>query len=188
MARYRAVCTGNALDESKEKKTPYVKLSFLTLYDYEETDKPINKQMYATLWLSDNAISRTLDTLSKVFGWRGEDIEELNTKGELLGGIEADLVTGWETYSGKSREKIQFVNYPGAASTTRMEDASATTISKSLKGKVLAHRQVEKSATKAFPAPVKRGAEKSPVVKPPVAQSASAAESYSSACNDDLPF
>lgn len=190
MTKYRAVCTGNALDTSREKKTPYVKLSFLTLYNHDDPTKPANKEMCAALWLSENAISRTLNTLSEVFGWRGDDLEELNVKGELLAGIEADIVTDRETYNGKSREKIQFVNYPGKSSMARMEDASAATISKSLKGKLLAHRQSEKDTVKKDrPAPVKRNAETQASPKPPSAPPVTQVNCGGSpADSDDLPF
>jgi len=187
MPKYRAQCTGNALAVSKEKGTPSVKLSFVAFYEHGDPTKPVDKQMYADLWLSEKAMNRTLDTLFEVFGWSDGDLDELNTKNELLAGIEVDLVTEWETYNGKPYEKVKFVNAPGKGSITRMEDASAANVAKNLKGVLLAHRQSKKSQGVA-PPKVERTALSPEVKRPSGTSPVTPVVGGNPADSDDLPF
>lgn len=119
--RYTVPCkvTGNALAESKEKRTPSVKLALLT-----QDENP--RTLYADLWLTDATFDATVETLESVFGWSGMKLEELNEP--ILVGIEVDAVCEVETYQGQNgtqeREVVKFINAPGSGGGVKKMEAA----------------------------------------------------------------
>ncbi len=94
-----------------------------------------------------------MDTLHSVFGWAGENIQELNNP-DLLFGYECNAVVEMETYEGKDRPKVRFLNNPNfSGKVAALEDTSAKELSGKLMGKILAYR--DKNKGKAVLPPVK---------------------------------
>jgi hypothetical protein len=137
--RYKAICTGNALAESKEKKTPSVRLSLQTQFDYNDPEVPCVKTFQTDLWLSDSAFERTLDTLTNVFGWDGENVYELNVDTSMFASIECDITTVEEEYNGRVYEKVKFVNKVNAV--RPMDEMAAIDLNQKMSAKLALYRQ-----------------------------------------------
>jgi hypothetical protein len=104
-----AVVQNHGLREIGDKGTPAFTVTFQT---QDETPRIL----YADLWLTDAAFERSLKVLREVFGWRGSNMEELNTP------IFADQVLSlscrqvqYQTGAGdwKQKEEVAFINKPG---------------------------------------------------------------------------
>lgn len=93
------------LGQSKEKGTPYVLLQLTVDNDPEEDGKQIQWHGY----LSDKAISNTIDTLVACFNFDG-DLNSLYAGGQTLEGLRCKIVVEQEEYEGKSRYKVKWMN------------------------------------------------------------------------------
>lgn len=113
MANYKAIITGHGFAESKNTRTPSIKLS-LKATECLDDNTPCDKFFYADLWLSDKAIERTCATLREI-GFQGSDMGELND-GQTLVNTEIEITTENEEYNGAWREKVKFVNAAGSFS------------------------------------------------------------------------
>ena len=150
---YRCMVVSNCLAQSKDKGTPSVKIQLGVKYNLLTPGIPEQASLYWDGWLSDAAFERTMDTLQAVFGWAGEDIQELNNP-DLLFGYECNAVVEMENYEGKDRPKVKFLNNPNfAGKVAALKDTSAKELSGKLMGKILAYRN--KNRGKAVLPPVK---------------------------------
>lgn len=120
-ARYIVPCivTGNALAESKEKRTPSVKISLRT-----QDENP--RTLYADLYLTDAAFNATIETLETALGWSGMSLAELNDP--VLKGVEVDAVCEIEEYPTtngmQQREAVRFLNAPGSGGGVKKMDSA----------------------------------------------------------------
>ena len=133
--KYRAVVSSHSLAESKEG-TPSVKVIFQTKFEVENPGVPFVKTMYTDLWLSAACFERSMHTLTKVFGWKGEIFEELNDNNTLLAGAECVLVVEDEEYNGKITSKVKFVN----AVQKQLDKDRAKSLSEKLAGQLRAYK------------------------------------------------
>lgn len=92
--------------------------------------------MYTDLWLSAACFERSMHTLTKVFGWKGEIFEELNDFPTLLAGAECVLVVEDEEYNGKITSKVKFVN----AVQKQLDKDRAKSLSEKLAGQLRAYK------------------------------------------------
>jgi hypothetical protein len=111
MANYSAVIVSTALAESKEKKTPCVRLLVNTVKCLD-TDQEEKRQFYADLWLGEKAVDRTMKTLREI-GWDGMSFYDLNMENTLVG-TEIEISTAIEEWNGQSFERVKFVNKKGS--------------------------------------------------------------------------
>jgi len=141
MDKVRAVCIWSGFRQIGEKKTPTISLRFKILdgapeFGMEEVD--------GDLWLTtDKACERTISTLGGVFGYFGA-VHDFCDHHDLLNGIEVILVGEYETYNGKERWKVKFINSPGDegwAPSTDEDRAAAKKLDGMLRGKILAFQQ-----------------------------------------------
>ena len=190
MANYHAVILSNALAFSKEKGTPSVKLQIKTKTNLDN-GLPVEKILYADLWLSENAKTRTIETL-RAIGFAGNDITELNYP--CLVGYEVEISTSFDDYKGNSYEKIDFVNEVGSFNNRGLksiDDAAAKKLAASLNsvlrnsknvGKAHISPNANRSAAPAAAAP-------NPYSRNAAATSAPAAPmAENPAFDDGLPF
>lgn len=110
MANYSGIITSHGLAESKNNKTPSVKLCIKATACLDDGNV-CDKTFYADLWLTDNSAQNTVKTLRDI-GWQGMDFATLNG-GNDLEGVEVEITTEVETYEGNDYEKVRFVNKPG---------------------------------------------------------------------------
>ncbi|HWL51328.1 MAG TPA: hypothetical protein VNQ90_02775 [Chthoniobacteraceae bacterium] len=89
-----------------EKGTPFIRIP-LTVSD-EESDQNGNTIIYQA-YLSDAAIDRTVKDLTEVFGWDG-DLQALVSGNATFTDMECVIVTESETYEGKERIRVKFLN------------------------------------------------------------------------------
>ena len=138
---YLATITDHVLKEIGEKNTPAVNFTFETIENVQ-TKEPEVKTVYCPLWLTDNkkAWEITMDTLTKVIGWNGDDLSDLNGTGDFVG-KEVWLVLDEEEYNGKIQTKVKFINRVGGQTQKPFDPEKAKSLSEKLKGKVLAYRQ-----------------------------------------------
>jgi hypothetical protein len=110
--RFIATCQENCLAESSDKRTPSIQLSFIasSMILPGQDPVPVDRNFKADLWLTDATLDRSLETVGKVFGWYGDDLEELNHNRTLFAGKKAMLVCEEEEYNGEKRMKVCFVN------------------------------------------------------------------------------
>jgi len=96
------------IGESGEKQTPYIKIPVVVMEDDRE------KVCVWQGWLTDAAMDRTFETLTKVFGpdWTMKDIAAGNVKWE---GTQVEVVCEIETYNKKDRLKVRWLNAIGSA-------------------------------------------------------------------------
>ena len=106
---YSATIVATALRTSNTGKD-CVSLQFKTIADLGTGD-PCEKTVFGSLWLTDKAGTRTVQTLREI-GWLGTTFEELNGKNPLWG-REVEISTSEEEYNGKVRERADFVHAKG---------------------------------------------------------------------------
>ena len=111
MANYLATISDTAISESKTKKTPSVKICFDLKKDLDTGAELMGRRLMADLWLNENCIERTAQTLADI-GCPCENFEDLNYNNPMKG-IECELSTDFEEYNGKEYEKVAFINPVG---------------------------------------------------------------------------
>ncbi len=84
---------------------------------------------------SDAAYEYTVQRL-RVCGWTGDDLTQLDS----IGTHEVELVIKADTYEGKTRAKVQFINRPGEGGglKSKMTEASAREFAAVMKAKIAA--------------------------------------------------
>lgn len=98
--------------ESKEQKTPFLRLPL------KVTEGPQKGKICVyNAWLSEAAFDRTIQTLKKVFGFNG-DLNALYEGKASFSGMPCNITAETETYNGKSRVKIAWLNAPGGGAGT----------------------------------------------------------------------
>lgn len=117
---YMAVVSGNALQKSKNKGTPSVKIKCTTLHDVLNPSIPVQKVLYGDIWLTFACLEKSTDTLRKVFGWEGRLISEFSEP--ILVGKKIEIVCEEEEWEGEVREKIMFFNKPGGLNSVAGEE------------------------------------------------------------------
>lgn len=100
---YRARATDGALGNSSKKLTPQVVVNFV-LTDEEFAGERLPWIGYFT----EATEERTLEAL-RICGWKGDDLDNL----EGITDNEVELMVDLETFEGKVRAKVQFVNRAG---------------------------------------------------------------------------
>lgn len=107
-------------------------------------------------FFSEKTEERTIKSL-RLAGWRGDDLSDLSS----LGGDDAPevaLVIEEETYEGKTRTKVQWVNAPGAglAMKSEMSPEEAKAFATRMKGRVAQISGPRPAPTKSRPLPPRR--------------------------------
>lgn len=110
MANYLAKITAHSLAESKGKGVPYVKIIVETHKDLDR-DEEIVKNLYASLWLTEKAVERTMKTL-RVLGYQSDSLNDLNCT-NCLCGVMCEVSTEWTEWNGQQREEVTFINEEG---------------------------------------------------------------------------
>lgn len=130
-------------------------------------------------YLSDRAIEFTLKALG-VLGWDPQEhngnLATLNST-NVLCGAGAEIVVEEETFEGKTRPKVQWVNELGGGSLEAMAETEAETFAASLRKKILS---APKPKVVSHPGPAKAAE--------PAAQPAAAGGAPADDFDDDLPF
>jgi hypothetical protein len=93
--------------ESKESKTPYIRIPFTV------KDGPAKGRIGVyCAWLTDAAFDNTIKRLKEVFGFNG-DLDALYNRKINFTGMPCNIQTESETYQGKTRFKVAWLNPPG---------------------------------------------------------------------------
>jgi hypothetical protein len=72
----------------------------------------IGETLYYDCWLTDATYKQTIKTLREALGWNGNNLNDLDGTGILVG-KECIAVTEEEEYEGKTHKKIKFLNSLG---------------------------------------------------------------------------
>jgi hypothetical protein len=128
---------------------------------------------------TEGSVALTLNTL-RTFGWKGTDLAEVNKTPEENGMTEEVAITSEnDTYGGKSRVKVKFVNKVDMSlkdeSIAALNSTYASLIQQSLKGPL----QVKRAAPVAVPG-------RAPPVGPPSRDTTGSPAG--AAAEDDVPF
>jgi hypothetical protein len=120
----------SALAETGEEKTPQISVQF----------EDINgNTITAYLFLTDKAWPYTEEKLTTL-GWepikRGYRFEELNLDPSPIVGSYVEIVNDEETYNGKTRVKVKYIN-PTGGRIERMEPAQAMAFADKLRQRIL---------------------------------------------------
>ena len=104
------------IGESEEKGTPFIRVPIQVTGDGPEKGAGAVWQG----WLSNAAFENTIKRLVEVFGFNG-DLASLATGKQTLTGKPCSITTEFETYEGKKRCKIKWLNAPGGGAAKPME-------------------------------------------------------------------
>jgi len=181
--RYMAIAIANKLHIA-ETGTPSVQIKFGLMYNMSNPNVSYNRIIWASLYLSDNCFEKTMDTLTNIFGFSSENIQDINDNPSLFEGINAILVTDFETYNGKKYEKVKFINHPNGGAGKPLDDIAAGQLNNDLRNKLKAYYMKNKTGNKSAPQPQRS-------TLPPV-RNAGMPEQGQAQTNDpndeDLPF
>lgn len=106
---YSATIVATALRTTNTGKD-CVSVQFKTVADLA-TGEGVEKTLFGSLWLTEKALTRTVQTLREI-GWQGTTFAELNGRNALWG-AEVEISTSEEEYNGKTREQVAFVHAKG---------------------------------------------------------------------------
>lgn len=111
--KYIATVEGGMLTRSSSKGTEQVAVEFRL------AEGPDNgSRITAYLALTEGRLPYTVKEL-RICGWQGDDLSNLDS----IKGNEVELVLDEDTYNGKTRVKVAFINRPGGPKS--VSDASA---------------------------------------------------------------
>lgn len=148
--RHRVNVTQHQLGKSGEKKTPYVAVQF-------ESQETIGDYITWYGYITDAALERTLASLA-ILGWNSAEqdgrIESLHNT-DLLQGNEAEIVVEMETFEGKERAKVKWVNAVGGGMGEGLSTEEALTMGSVLRQKILSAQKPQPSAR---PGPARKAA------------------------------
>lgn len=137
--KYKARAIDGALGESGEKKTPCVDVMF-RIEEGDHAGEEIGWQG----WMTDKAVKTTFRALRNM-GWQGDNVTELVGIDQNI--VELDVQR--ETYEGKTRTKVKWVNRPGGFRASPLATDQAKAIAAKFKGYAIESR---KEAAKSGPA------------------------------------
>jgi hypothetical protein len=120
--------------ESKEKKTPFIRIPVKVI----EGPYAGQRATYSA-WLTDAIFDKTIARLAEVFGFDG-DLTALHTGKITFAGMKCSITTEAETYEGKTKIKVAWLNRPGGSTPKPMEETKVQSILTKLtaRGKAIA--------------------------------------------------
>lgn len=128
--------------------TPGLWVEFLFVEVKGPNDEEVSITDY--WWLTDATIDFTLEKL-EMMGWTGKSIFELETPVEQggfnLGAKTVSLTTAMETWEGKLRPKVKFINDPDKPMITELESSEKKVLDVKIRAKLAAYRAKNKTAT-----------------------------------------
>lgn len=127
--------------ESKEKGTPFIRIPVAVS---EGTLK--GQTAVYNAWLSAGAFDNTIARLTEVFGFDG-DLPSLHLGKTSFAGMPCNITTEMETYEGKTRCKIKWLNPPGGGSAKPMDEAKVKGLLALLTSKAKAIAKATKANT-----------------------------------------
>lgn len=107
--KYLAEVIDHYLGETPKSHTPSIKFQFHVLSNLAHPKEPVDATIYGDLWLTDGAVDNTVETLYGALNWKGEKFTELDHT-DVLVNQECILVIENETWEGKTRPKVQYIN------------------------------------------------------------------------------
>ena len=140
---YLATVKSHVLKDVGDNKTPCVSVKLETVENVV-TGEPCIDTVYASVWLTDKAFERTMETLTEVMGWDGDDLSDLDGTG-LLEGKQVWVVLEEETWEGKTKTNVKYINKVGGRPQVTLDPAKAKALAAGLKGRILAYRQANKA-------------------------------------------
>lgn len=132
---WKAILADWGVIESGENKTPTVMLTLSVDVGGELED------IKAYLYLSEKAKERSIRTMWDTLGFNGkvEDLAAGRNGGALEGGKEIQVEIGLESYNGKERHKVKWINPVGYISGGKpLPKAEAIGLLAGLKGDIMA--------------------------------------------------
>jgi hypothetical protein len=109
--------------ETKEQKTPFLRLPL------KITEGPQKGKICVyNAWLTEAAFDRTIQRLKQVFGFNG-DLNALYEGKASFAGMPCNIEAETETYQGKARVKIAWLNPPGGSTGTGPKPMEANKLS-----------------------------------------------------------
>lgn len=138
----RCKVIGNALGKSKEKGTPSVRIRLRSIAGVNNPafeGYPEERDLWADLWLTDNTIESTIETLEKTLGWHGKSFAELNEP--CFQDIEVVAVCEWEQVGDKYFERVVFLNRVGGGGVKKLDEDQVKDVVGKLDAVLTRHRQ-----------------------------------------------
>lgn len=126
--------------EAGSNNTPFIHIPLVVTQDGECNGERITYQG----WITDKSVERTVKNLSEVFGWDGdlEALANMLNDGPFVG-MECQIVCEEETYDGKPRVVIKWLNAPGGGGKS-MDRNSALALAKRLSARSKAAATAER--------------------------------------------
>lgn len=144
----RVLHADNYIGESKTG-TVYVGLPFEVI-DGSQAGEHITGFLY----ISDNTLDRSIETLAECFGFNG-DLNALYNGESTLEGFECSITTQLETFEGKERCKVQWINPLGGGNGIKpIEPDKFTSILSRMGGRAKAVAEAKLKTMPTRPQPV----------------------------------
>lgn len=128
---YKAVAKSVKCDESREKRTPYVRIMF-EIQEGTEAGQSVEW----TGWLTEKTQERTMETIILTCGWKGNDLSALNDG--VMNGIDGDVFIVVEHEdnpdNGKTYAKVRWVNRTERVVTSSLDKPAAVAFADRFKG------------------------------------------------------
>lgn len=118
--------------QSKEKQTPYIQIRFTVEEGVDE-----GKEITWFGYLSEKAIYRTIEVLVAAFGFSG-NLNDLYTGKITFDGMQARITTEIETYAGKDRCKVKWLNPAAYSGPPAIDDSTAKMLIAGLNNRAMA--------------------------------------------------
>lgn len=135
-----ATVTDHGFTLSSEKNTPNKWIEFTFDKFLGDNDEPVIVR--ANLWITDNTIDFVLEKLAAL-GWHGKDICELDPHDPVafdFMGKRARITGEIETYKGKPRAIVKFINDIDSEPMKEMDKKDIKILNDRLRGKIAAFR------------------------------------------------
>lgn len=137
----------------------------------------------AYLYFTEKTLDRTMETLTEVLGWNAEQddhrIDALHESDTLVGN-ECEIVVEDDTYDGKTRPRVKWINALGGGSVLKeqMDATAAQSFANTLRRRILSAKGGPKPNPSRVAAPKPAGK----------AKAASPAPQADTQFDDDIPF
>jgi hypothetical protein len=173
--------TNGWFGEAGEKETPYLRIPVRVTQQGDGKNDQIGKAMTYQGWLTEVAFDNTIKTLCKAFpSWNG-DLLALSGGMYDFTGQDCEIVAASETYQGKTRIKVQWLNPAGGGGGKPMEKTKIDSLIAKLGRKSLAIAKGVQA--EAGTAPAARPAPPRTATQAPTGRQAPVVDE-----EDDIPF
>jgi hypothetical protein len=115
--------------EAGKNETPFIRVPLVVVGGDQD-----GREIVWQGWLTDAAFDNTIKSASEAFGWDG-DLQALSSGEVSFEGKECEIVCDTETFEGKPRVKVKWLNNINGGGGKAMDDGKVSSLIKRLQSK-----------------------------------------------------